>query len=106
MSDFANQFAGLKAAKAVPAKTEAERGIAARMAERAAAKKQTRIPSGNDKERRGKLAKSLDPEYERVTVYVRKATRKKAWRKWEDSTDGDFSDLSEELLQRYLRGEL
>jgi hypothetical protein len=50
MSDFANQFAGLKAAKAVPAKTEAERGIAARMAERAAAKKQTRIPSGNDKE--------------------------------------------------------
>jgi hypothetical protein len=52
--------------------------------------------------RGAKLAKSVDPEWERRTVYVRTETRKRAERKWEDARGGDFSDLVEELLERYL----
>lgn len=47
-------------------------------------------------------AKSRHPEFEPVKVYVRKETRKRAWRKWEDAEGGDFSDLVEMLLQKYL----
>ena len=47
-------------------------------------------------------AKSKHPEFEPVKIYVRKGTRKLAWRKWEDADGGDFSDLVEMLLQKYL----
>jgi hypothetical protein len=46
--------------------------------------------------------KSSNPEFERLTVYVRKRTKKLAARKWEDENDGDMSDLVEDLLTKYL----
>jgi hypothetical protein len=47
-------------------------------------------------------AKSRHPEYEPVKIYVRSETRKRAWRKWEDAEGGDFSDLMQMLLEKYL----
>jgi len=52
-------------------------------------------------------AKSRDPDYTPVKVFLRKKTHKAAGRKWEDEqeqrgSDGDFSDLVEQLLQEYL----
>ena len=47
-------------------------------------------------------AKSRHPEFEAVKIYVRRETRKRAWRKWEDAQGGDFSDLVEKLLEEYL----
>jgi hypothetical protein len=58
-----------------------------------------------EKPRAGRVpGKSANPDYERMTVYVRKDTRKAAERKWEDATHGeqDLSDLAESLLTKYL----
>ena len=46
--------------------------------------------------------KSSNPGFERLTVYVRKETKKAATRKWEDATGQDMSDLVEHLLSKYL----
>ena len=40
-------------------------------------------------------------EHERIAVYVRKDTRKKAERKWEDEGHRDLSNLIEKLLSEY-----
>ena len=45
--------------------------------------------------------KSSNPEFEKVGVYVRTETRRKAERKWEDQGGGDLSDLIESLLSKY-----
>ena len=47
-------------------------------------------------------AKSKHPDFTPVKVYLRSETRKAAERKWEDAKGGDFSDLVEMLLQKYL----
>jgi hypothetical protein len=47
-------------------------------------------------------AKSKHPDFEAVKVYLRSTTHKLARRKCEDEGQGDFSDLVESLLQRYL----
>jgi hypothetical protein len=53
-------------------------------------------------------AKSRHPEYTPVKVFLRRETHKSASRKWQDQQDydgaaaGDFSDLVEQLLQKYL----
>jgi hypothetical protein len=47
-------------------------------------------------------AKSTSQDFERLTIYVRKATKKAATRKWEDTTGLDMSDLVEHLLGGYL----
>jgi hypothetical protein len=47
-------------------------------------------------------AKSRHPEFEPVKIYLRKATHKTARRKWEDADRGDFSDLVQHLLEKYL----
>lgn len=47
--------------------------------------------------------KSSNPDFEKVGVYVRTETRRKAERKWEDQAGGDLSDLIETLLGRYIR---
>lgn len=49
-----------------------------------------------------KTGKSSHPEYEAVKIYIRKQTRKEAFRKWEDAGDGDFSDLIQHLLEQYV----
>jgi hypothetical protein len=48
-------------------------------------------------------AKSRHPDYEAKKVYLRKDTAKEAARKYEDEMAGDFSDLVQILLERYLR---
>lgn len=45
--------------------------------------------------------KSSNPEFEKIGVYVRTNTRRKAERKWEDQAGGDLSDLVESLLTKY-----
>ena len=45
--------------------------------------------------------KSSKPEVEKIGVYVRTNTRRKAERKWEDQAGGDLSDLIETLLTKY-----
>ncbi len=45
--------------------------------------------------------KSSNPEFEKIGVYVRTNTRRKAERKWEDQAGGDLSDLIETLLTKY-----
>jgi hypothetical protein len=65
--------------------------------------------------RRGPLplqgtAKSSHPDFTAVKIFVRRETHKAAGRKWQDATPGsfgvsaprDFSDLVEQLLQKYL----
>lgn len=47
-------------------------------------------------------AKSTDLEYRAVKIFIRDETHKIARRKWEDAAGGDFSDLVEMLLQKYL----
>jgi hypothetical protein len=47
-------------------------------------------------------AKSVDPAYTAVKVFVRRETHRAAGRKWEDEDGGDFSDLVERLLREYL----
>jgi hypothetical protein len=51
---------------------------------------------------KGATAKSSNPDFEPVKVYLRRQTRKAAQRKWEDATGGDFSELVEDLLAKYL----
>ena len=48
------------------------------------------------------VGKSSNPDFEPVKVLLRKTTRKRAERQWNDATDQDFSDLVEHLLLRYL----
>lgn len=45
--------------------------------------------------------KSSNPEFEKIGVYVRTETRRKAERKWEDQGGGDLSDLIESLLNKF-----
>lgn len=45
--------------------------------------------------------KSSNPDFEKIGVYVRTSTRRKAERKWEDQAGGDLSDLIETLLTKY-----
>lgn len=53
---------------------------------------------------RGRMSgKSSNPDFEKVGVYVRTETRRKAERKWEDHAGGDLSDLIETLLSKYIR---
>ena len=46
--------------------------------------------------------KSSSKDYERLTVYVLKKTKRDSGRKWEDATGQDMSDLVETLLTKYL----
>jgi hypothetical protein len=90
MSNLKSAFAGIKQAqKPAPVQTELEAAIA--------------LTPPVEKPRAGRaIGKSANPDYERMTVYVRKETRKAAERKWEDATGQDLSDLAEHLLTNYL----
>ncbi len=49
------------------------------------------------------IGKSRNPEFDRLTVLVRKDTKKKATRLWEDiEPDKDLSDLLEQLLSNFV----
>lgn len=64
-------------------------------AKSAAAPKPISVPSRT-------TGKSSSQDFERLTIYVRKDTKKAATRKWEDATGQDMSDLVEHLLTAYL----
>lgn len=52
---------------------------------------------------KGRGGKSSDPTYSQYSVYLRKAVRKKVGRALDDADTGqDFSDLVEELLEKWL----
>jgi hypothetical protein len=85
-------FAGMKEVKAQPTQIDLEEHLSL-------------TPANGKKPRAGRaIGKSADPDFERLTVYVRKETKKAVTRKWEDATDGkeDLSDLTELLLTKYL----
>jgi hypothetical protein len=49
------------------------------------------------------LGKSSNPHFERLTVLVKKQTRKTAQRLWEDEEPGkDMSDLIEQLVVDWI----
>jgi hypothetical protein len=53
---------------------------------------------------KGRGGKSSDPNYNQYSVYLRKAVRKKVGRALDDADNGtDFSDLVEELLEKWLK---
>lgn len=63
----------------------------------------TRQPRRPDKTTTARaIGKSSNKDYERLTVYVLKTTKRDAGRKWEDATRQDMSDLVELLLTKYL----
>jgi hypothetical protein len=91
MSDLAKAFAGMKEAQ------EPER----------VSTQVPKNPGPKLEPRRAPLplqgtAKSAHPEYTAVKIFVRRQTHKAAGRKWQDAEGGDFSDLVEQLLQKYL----
>jgi hypothetical protein len=50
-----------------------------------------------------RVGKKSDPNFHLYGVFLRKATQKKARRRWEDTQpDKDFSDLMQELLEQWL----
>ncbi len=91
-------FAGIREAQApAPPSTQAPRHLSAEEPRRpgAQAPKPPSLPIQG-------TAKSKHPDYEPVKIYIRKETRKRAWRKWEDVAGGDFSELVQQLLEKYL----
>ncbi len=49
------------------------------------------------------IGKSRNPDYERLTVLLRKETKKAATRLWQDiEPDKDLSDLVQELLSSFV----
>jgi hypothetical protein len=106
-------FAGIREAQApeLPS-AQAPKHLSAEAHNRSLSAQAFRLPSSQAPERPGaqapkplplmKTGKSSHPEYEPVKIYIRKRTRKDAWRKWEDAQGGDFSDLVQMLLERYL----
>ena len=106
MSNLASAFAGIKQAQEpesdpapTPAKTTPKPKPQAAKAATVAAPKPTTgkglpIP-------KSVAGKSSHEDYGSLKVYVRKETRRKAERKWEDEGGGDLSDLVEHLLSRY-----
>ena len=52
---------------------------------------------------KGRCGKSSDPAYSQYSVYLRKSVRKKVGRALDDADSGqDFSELVEELLEKWL----
>jgi hypothetical protein len=107
MSGLANHFAVLKAG----AEPEAPKSLSTPVrvrdlgqgeGEGKTPKRAARVPAVTRTAASPATGKSSHPEYEPVKIYVRKQTRKAAWRKWEDAEGGDFSDLVQHLLTEYL----
>jgi hypothetical protein len=80
MSDFRKAMEGLKEA---------------RQPERAGAHGPKLVPVPSQ------TAKSTDPEYVAVKIFIRRKTHKVSRRKWEDAGNGDFSDLAEKLFSDF-----
>ena len=94
MNQFAAAFGGIQEArKEQPAQTKAAPPAGRRKAPHKAPV-QTQAPQG--------LAKSRNPAYEPVKLFMHTEKRRKAERKWEDEGGRDLSSLIETLLTKYL----
>jgi hypothetical protein len=94
MSDLAKAFAGLKQAQEPkPLSTQAPKTVGTHSSK--PGPRLAPLPLQG-------TAKSRHPEYTPVKVFLRRETHKAAGRKWEDADAGDFSDLVEQLLRKYL----
>jgi hypothetical protein len=109
MSDLAKAFAGLKQAQAgVPGDRSTSQGWQEpeRPGTRAPKLAGTQVTKPGPRLAKPQplqgTAKSSHPEYTAVKVFLRRDTHKAAGRKWEDADGGDFSDLVEQLLEKYL----
>lgn len=94
MSQFAAAFGGIQEA---------------RKEQQAVVEPETPVPAANRPQKPSKatpptqaLAKSRDPAYEPVKLFMNIAQRRKAERKWEDAGGRDLSSLIETLLRKYL----
>ena len=95
MNQFAAAFGGIQEARKEQSPPPAE--IAPPVKKRKAphtASVQVQAPSG--------LAKSRNPAYEPVKLFMPTEKRRKAERKWEDEGGRDLSSLIEALLTKYL----
>jgi hypothetical protein len=89
MTSLRDAFAGMKEAKEdLPAPPAASQARPSKKTQAKAAPIKT-------------AGKSSNPDYSSLKIYVRKETRRKAARKWEDEGGGDLSDLIEHLLSQY-----
>jgi hypothetical protein len=99
MNELAKAFAGLP-------KTQEPERISTQVPKRASTHA-PKNPGPKLEPRRAPLplqgtAKSSHPDYTAVKIFVRRETHKAAGRKAQDDGIGDFSDLVEGLLQKYL----
>ena len=100
-----DSFFAMKQAVAVDEKTAAQPTASAAAGRRLVRDQGTAAQAERlDAQTPRRLAKRSDPNFAKLTVYVREKTRKAAFRKWEDTHGGDFSELVEKLLKDYLRG--
>lgn len=94
MSQFAAAFGGIKEARNQPQPT-ADPDKASRTPQ--SVPRTTKPPKGAQG-----LAKSRNPDYEPVKLFMNTAKRRKAERKWEDEGGRDLSSLIEALLTKYI----
>lgn len=94
MNQFAAAFGGIQEArKEQPPQPKAAPAAGRRKAPHKAPV-QAHAPQG--------LAKSRNPAYEPVKLFMHTEKRRKAERKWEDEGGRDLSSLIETLLTKYL----
>ena len=95
MNQFAAAFGGIQEARKEQQQPKAE-AAAVPMKRKAPHKApvQAQAPQG--------LAKSRNPAYEPVKLFMHTEKRRKAERKWEDEGGRDLSSLIETLLTKYL----
>ena len=95
MNQFAAAFGGIQEARKEQSQPPAETAppVKKRRASHTASV-QAQAPSG--------LAKSRNPAYEPVKLFMPTEKRRRAERKWEDEGGRDLSSLIETLLTKYL----
>lgn len=98
MSGLASAFAGIKEAQAP---RPAAASVDASAKPPAVTKAMPVAPQQAAPTVRPVTAKSSHQDYGSLKVYVRKDTRRRAERKWQDAGGGDLSDLVEHLLSTY-----
>lgn len=95
MNQFAAAFGGIQEARKEQAQPQPESTPpAVRRKAPHKAPVQDQAPQG--------LAKSRNPAYEPVKLFMHTEKRRKAERKWEDEGGRDLSSLIETLLTKYL----
>jgi len=94
MSDFRKALEGLKQARE---HSDSARGAASTRSARSAGPGPRLAPLPLHD-----TPKSKHPEYKAVKVFMRSENHRAAARKWRYENGGDFSDLVDELVERYL----